>query len=111
MPCNSREKGRANPSVTFAGIGSPRRVVPFPATSGVVPELLGEGRAFSVQKEPLKRINQSCKEAAQHSPVKRFGMGLVLSPSFRGQTELWLIPRKKGFYPLIVSKVQENPSM
>lgn len=106
MPSSGREKGRANSSITFTGIVSPKRVVPFPATSGVVPELQGERKAFSIQKEPLKGINQSCRGAAQHSPVKRFGMRLVLSPSFRGQMEeLWLIPRKRGFYPLIVSEV------
>lgn len=104
-PVMAGERGRANSSVTFIGIGSPGRVVSLPATSRVVPELLGEGRAFSIQKEPLKGINQSCKGAAQHSPGERFGMGLVLSPSFRGQTEeLRLIAGKRGFYPL-VSKV------
>lgn len=64
MPSDGRERGRANSSITFTGIGSPGRVVPLPAASGEVPELPGEGRAFSTQKEPLKGIDQSQKGVA-----------------------------------------------
>lgn len=58
---------------------------------------------FSIQKEALKGISQSCKGAEQHSPRARFGMGLALSPSFRGRQteELWLIPGKRDLTPFL----------
>lgn len=46
-------------NVTLTGIGSPGRVVPLPATSGVVLELLGEGRAFSIPKKSKIQRDQS----------------------------------------------------